>query len=211
MATVTVGTCVALQVVMGIPPWGTILLYTMVAAVYTSIGGIKAVIWTDVFQLIIMLAGMIAVLVKSTIDTGGSESVMKYAKERFDATAFRFDPTIRYQFWNVSVGTIPAMQRVYCVSSAKQASLLYFVATPFFILLTLIAVFERPVLFGYFSGKGCDVLEAGIINNMNAIVPFAVLDLFRNQPGLAGLFTASLSSAAFSTLSSCLSSLSAVT
>ncbi|XP_060578440.1 sodium-coupled monocarboxylate transporter 2-like [Ruditapes philippinarum] len=221
MATVTVGTCVALQVVMGIPPWGTILLYTMVTAVYTSIGGIKAVIWTDVFQLIIMLAGMIAVLVKSTIDTGGSESVMKYAKERFDATDFRFDPTIRYQFWNVSVGTIsavlymtltqPAMQRVYCVSSAKQASILYFVATPFYILLTLIAVFEGPVLFGYFSGKGCDVLEAGIINNMNAIVPFAVLDLFRNQPGLAGLFTASLSSAAFSTLSSCLSSLSAVT
>ena len=221
MATVIVGTCVALKVVIGLPSWGTILLYTVVTTFYTSIGGIKAVIWTDVFQMIIMSTGMITIIVKSTIDTGGSENVMKFAQNRFDTTDFRFDPTIRYQFWNVSIGTItanlymtltqPAMQRVYCVSNAKQASILYLVATPVYILLTLIAVFEGPVLFAYFSGKGCDVLEGNIVENMNAIVPFAVLDLFRNQPGLAGLFTASLSSAALSTISSCLSSLSAVT
>ncbi|WAR31121.1 SC5A6-like protein [Mya arenaria] len=50
MSTVTYGTCVALEVVMGIPYWITIVLYTSVTSVYTSIGGIKAVIWADVFQ-----------------------------------------------------------------------------------------------------------------------------------------------------------------
>lgn len=38
-----------------------------------------------------------------------------------------------------------------------------------------------------------------------------MLDLFREQPGLAGLFIAALSSAVLSTLSSCLSSLAAIT
>ena len=38
MATVTYGTCVALEVIIGIPQWGTIIIYTIVTAVYTSIG-----------------------------------------------------------------------------------------------------------------------------------------------------------------------------
>ncbi|XP_060562862.1 sodium-coupled monocarboxylate transporter 1-like [Ruditapes philippinarum] len=221
MASVTVGTCVALQVVLGIPPWGTILIYTVVTAIYTSIGGIKAVIWTDVFQLIIMTAGMIAILVKSSIDVGGLENVYKFAKDRFDTTDFNADPTIRYQFWSVSIGTItqmlymtmtqPSMQRIYSVRNMNQARALFVIATPFYVTITVIGVLEGAFLFAYFSEKGCDILEAGIIDNVNAIVPFAVLELFRNQPGLAGLFTACLSSAGLSTLSSCLSSLSAIT
>ena len=46
---------------------------------------------------------------------------------------------------------------------------------------------------------------------MNETVPITVIELFHNIPGVTGLFIASLSSAALSTLSSCLSSLSAIT
>lgn len=34
-------------------------------------GGFKAVVWTDVFQMIIMLAGFLAVIVQSVLLQGG--------------------------------------------------------------------------------------------------------------------------------------------
>ena len=37
----------------------------------TSKGGMKAVIWNDVFQAIVMLGGLIAVLVVGTLKVGG--------------------------------------------------------------------------------------------------------------------------------------------
>ncbi|XP_060578436.1 sodium/iodide cotransporter-like [Ruditapes philippinarum] len=142
-------------------------------------------------------------------------------KDRFDATDFNVDPTIRYQFWNVSFGIITqslyvtlaqqSMQRIYSLPTVNKARAIFVIATPFYAMIVVMGVLEGIVLFAYFSEKGCDILEAGIIDNVNAIVPFAVLELFHNQPGLAGLFTACLSSAGLSTLSSCLSSLSAIT
>ncbi|XP_053376482.1 sodium-coupled monocarboxylate transporter 1-like [Mercenaria mercenaria] len=62
-----------------------------------------------------------------------------------------------------------------------------------------------------FASKRCDILGAEVVSNINEILPFTVLEIFQNQPGLSGLFIASLSSAALSTLSSCMSSLSAIT
>lgn len=221
MASVTVGTCIALDVVMGIPFWGTILIYTTVTTIYTSIGGIKAVIWTDVFQLIIMVTGIISVLVKTSIDAGGSAKTLEYAKDRLDIADFRFDPTIRYQFWNTSFGTFsimlyltymqPAMQRVYSTPTVKTARNLYLMSFPLYSLFLIMASLEGATIFAYYVSKRCDILSGGIVNNINEILPFTVLDLFKNQPGLSGLFIAALSSAALSTLSSCLSSLSAVT
>lgn len=221
MGTVTYATCVALDVVMGIPFWGTIIIYTSVTAVYTSIGGIKAVIWTDVFQLCIMVTGILAVLIKTTIYVGGADKVYEYATERFQIDDFRFDPTIRYQFWNTSFGSFsimlictymqPAMQRIYSTPSVKSARTLYMISAPVYAIVFVLATLEGPYLFAYFSSKGCDILDAGIVENINEILPFTILDLFKNIPGFAGLFIAALSSAALSTLSSCLSSLSAVT
>ncbi|XP_045162434.2 sodium-coupled monocarboxylate transporter 2-like [Mercenaria mercenaria] len=221
MGTVTYGTCVALEVVMGIPFWGTIIIYTTVTAVYTSIGGIKAVIWTDVFQMLIMLTGIIAVLIKSTVDVGGTANIIKYAGDRFDAADFRFDPTIRYQFWNTSFGSFsimlictymqPAMQRVYSTPSVKSARTLYFISAPLYALFLSMAALEGAFIFAYFVSKRCDILDGGLVENINEILPFTIQQLFSDYPGFAGLFIASLSSAALSTLSSCLSSLSAVT
>jgi len=34
-------------------------------------GGLKAVIWTDVFQALVMLAGFLSVVIKGSADAGG--------------------------------------------------------------------------------------------------------------------------------------------
>lgn len=50
-------------------------------------GGLKAVIWTDVFQSVIMLAGMLTVAVTGTIEVGGVKKVWeineKYGRINF--------------------------------------------------------------------------------------------------------------------------------
>lgn len=103
------------------------------------------------------------------------------------------------------------MQRMYSTPTVKTARDLYLITTPLYSLIMLMTAIEGATIFAYYVAKRCDILGAGIITNINEILPFTVLELFQHQPGLSGLFIASLSSAALSTLSSCLSSLSAVT
>ena len=39
--------------------------------IYNFQGGMKAVVWTDTLQALIMLAGCLAVFIKSTMEVGG--------------------------------------------------------------------------------------------------------------------------------------------
>lgn len=42
-------------------------------------GGMKAVIWTDVFQVFVMLSGFLAILVQGTLLVGGPGQVLSIA------------------------------------------------------------------------------------------------------------------------------------
>lgn len=57
---------------------GSIVLITVITAIYTSIGGIKAVIWTDCIQSSVMFAGAISAIVILLYElqkTGGSAAI----------------------------------------------------------------------------------------------------------------------------------------
>jgi Na+/proline symporter len=41
----------------------------------------KAVMWTDAFQIIMMFAGLIAILIKGSIDHGGFGNIFNYLSE----------------------------------------------------------------------------------------------------------------------------------
>ncbi|KAK3776312.1 hypothetical protein RRG08_039898 [Elysia crispata] len=84
-----------------------------------------------------------------------------------------------------------------------------FTAPVFFITVT-IATYEGIIAFSYFQTKGCDPIRSGQISEPNQLIPFTVMDMFHNYPGLSGLFLASLFSASLSTLSSGLSSTAAL-
>jgi Na+/proline symporter len=66
---------VALEAVTGLPVWSTVLSTGGVAIIYTSIGGILGVVWTDFFQGFIFFGGLIVVLIVGTIKVGGIASV----------------------------------------------------------------------------------------------------------------------------------------
>lgn len=43
----------------------------VVCIFYTCVGGLKAVVWTDVVQLVMMFGAIVLVMVKGTYDVGG--------------------------------------------------------------------------------------------------------------------------------------------
>lgn len=43
-------------------------------------GGLKGVIWTDVFQGVIMITGMLAFLIKGSLELGGFANVWRVAE-----------------------------------------------------------------------------------------------------------------------------------
>ncbi|HLH52787.1 MAG TPA: hypothetical protein VKY92_04145 [Verrucomicrobiae bacterium] len=63
----------------GDPILGAILLFVFVSLVYTCVGGVKAVIWTDVVQFCLFLAGGIYALVYIPSLAGGAGQVFGHA------------------------------------------------------------------------------------------------------------------------------------
>ncbi|XP_021344994.1 sodium-dependent multivitamin transporter-like isoform X2 [Mizuhopecten yessoensis] len=223
MGVVLYGPGTALEAVANLPLWISMVVIALAAVIYTAIGGIKAVIWTDVFQCVVMYCGIAGIIIKGCMVVGGFGRVFEINGEygRLNYFNFDFDPTVRHTFWNLLIGTSTRLvyltfnqttiQRVCAVPTKRDATKIFLFAGPAFFLTFSIATFEGLVAVAYFHSIGCDPLATGQIKNPNQIIPYMVIWLFKDTPGMSGLFMASLFCASLSTLSSGLSSLSAQT
>jgi solute:Na+ symporter, SSS family len=74
--------CVAVAVLMGWPVWPTVVLFSLVSIVYIALGGVKAVVWTNVFQATMFLVGggLTVAFLASQID-GGLVAMFRTAAE----------------------------------------------------------------------------------------------------------------------------------
>ncbi|NXV06343.1 SC5A5 protein, partial [Cettia cetti] len=68
-----------LNQVTGLDIWASLLSTGVICTFYTTIGGMKAVIWTDVFQVFVMLSGFVAVAVRGVLLLGGPAEVLSIA------------------------------------------------------------------------------------------------------------------------------------
>ncbi|XP_046560787.1 sodium-coupled monocarboxylate transporter 1-like [Haliotis rubra] len=215
------GQAIALRAMTGFSTYGSIVATAAVAVIYTTIGGLKAVIWTDVLQFIIMITGLLAVSIKGTVDGGGVSEVWLRAAEtgRLDFSMDP-DPTVRHTIWNLYFGRIltgfgflfspSVLQRISSTKSLKECRRALLLTIPGFTIVIGMALAEGIVAYGYFYHKRCDPLASKQVGSPNQIIPFLILELFRNQPGLSGLFLAALASASLSTISSCLSAVASI-
>lgn len=69
----------ALSAVTGTSKWTSIISVGSVCCVYCTIGGMKAVLATDMFQASLMFISMIVIIVKGTMDVGGIQEVFERA------------------------------------------------------------------------------------------------------------------------------------
>ncbi|CAF1190473.1 unnamed protein product [Rotaria sordida] len=78
-AVILYGPSLALSQVIGLDIWFAIGSCGIICTLYTSVGGMKAVIWTDVAQTIVMFLGLILSIIFGFIDAGGVKKVFEIA------------------------------------------------------------------------------------------------------------------------------------
>ncbi|XP_062610230.1 sodium-coupled monocarboxylate transporter 1-like [Saccostrea cucullata] len=126
----------ALYAVTGFPEWASFLLIGFVCTFYTFMGGLKAVVWVDAFQAIIMFGTLLTIVIKATLEVGGFSKVWELNDQwgRINFWNFDFDPTVRHTFWALTfggminwVGTFGAsqqsIQRFSALASLKEAKM----------------------------------------------------------------------------------------
>ncbi|MCX7670191.1 MAG: sodium:solute symporter, partial [Anaerolineae bacterium] len=78
----------ALSAVTGLPLWTSIILMGLLSTAYTMLGGLSAVVWTDVAQFLIMLGGAVALAVLIPRATpGGVAAIWREARTAGKLTA----------------------------------------------------------------------------------------------------------------------------
>lgn len=123
---------VVLSVVLGISVTNTVLLTALPTAVYTMFGGVQAVAWTDVKQMVLIVAGLIAtvaVLILGLPDGVSVPAALRLAGStgRLQAFDFSFDLTNQYTFWS---GTLAALFLFCSYFGTDQSQVQRYLTTP---------------------------------------------------------------------------------
>src|SRR5206468_8225804 len=87
----------------------TVLVVCVPMIVFTTLGGVQAVAWTDVKQMFVVVGGMsaaVAVLLYGILQHVGFGQALHLAGAtgRLSAVDFRFDPRETYTFWSGIIG-----------------------------------------------------------------------------------------------------------
>ncbi|XP_067415978.1 sodium/iodide cotransporter [Emydura macquarii macquarii] len=211
-----------LNQVTGLDIWASLLSTGAICTFYTTIGGMKAVIWTDVFQVFVMLSGFIAIFIQGTLVVGGPGAVLEIANNnsRINLGDFNLDPRQRYTFWTFTFGGTLVWLSMYGVNQAQvqryvacktecEAKLALLVNQVGLFVIVSSALACGIVMFALY--KDCDPLLAGYISAPDQYMPYLVLDIFEKYPGVPGLFLACAYSGTLSTASTSINAMAAVT
>ena len=100
---------VILSIVLGWNLTLTILAIGLPTALYTMVGGVQAVTWTDVKQMAVIVIGLLAVLIALIVGLPGDVSLgealhVAGSVGRMNAVDFHFDPNQTYTFWSGLLG-----------------------------------------------------------------------------------------------------------
>ena len=208
---------------------GSVILLGIVMIIFTFYGGMEAVIWIEVVQLVIYIGGAVAaaVVLLNNIEGGYSAAVSigeNYHKFRlFD---FGLDFTKTYTFWAGLLGgcflTMSThgtdqylVQRYLCTNKPSAASLALLSSGAVVLGQFIGFLFIGVLLFAFYAPYNLpDYAQAGVANSgIPATIPFLkgdqVFPHFITEhmpPGLSGLVVAAIFAAA---LSSSLNSIAA--
>ncbi|XP_063548815.1 sodium-coupled monocarboxylate transporter 1-like [Cydia strobilella] len=193
----------------------------LVCIFYTSAGGLQAVVWTDVIQITAMVGAMALVAIKGTLDVGGIGVVWQRNMDsgRIELPNWDPSPTARHTIWNLVIGGLiywlqansvnqTMVQRYLALPTlrgAKCAVILFCIGIS-----TLYCFCLYCGLLIYARFHDCDPLTTKLAKQKDQLLPLLVMDVLGDIPGLPGVFVAGIFSAALSSLSTSLNSMSAV-
>ena len=173
-----------------------LVVIAVVTILYTVIGGLKAVIYTDTIQWILLLSGLIFVTIPVTLyKIGGFSALREKLPPEFFSLA-NIDP-ITFINWMVTIIPIwligmTLYQRMYACKDEKTAKKAWYIA----------GLFEYPIMAftGVFLGMCGRVVFPEAEKEM--ALPMLISEIL--PAGVAGIVIASYFSAIMSTADSCL-------
>lgn len=208
----------ALSETSGMSPTTSILLMGGLTTVYTVLGGIEAVIWTDVVQSVVLIGGAVLALflIVTRIDGGLAEVIQSgVAAGKFDLV----NPTWSYAegaLWVILIGNIFAnfypstadqtiVQRYLTTKDTNAAAKATWTNALLTIPITVLFFSLGTALWAYFRQHPL-VLPAGMRND--AVLPVFMMAEF--PVGARGILISGVFAAAMSSLSSSMNSIASV-
>ena len=197
-----------------------ILISAIFATIYTYFGGIKAVIWTDVLQFIILFGGGLFILFFLANELGGFGEFASRASEHGKTKWFDFsmDPSNARTFLSAGMVYIvfevairgcdqQFIQRYMSCKDVKQANFASLLSVILGLVIGLIFYWIGAGLFVFFEVNQVAALPEG--TKANEVFPFFILNIL--PIGVKGIMVAAIYSAAMSSLDSALTALSNTT
>ncbi len=204
----------------------SIVLIGLFTIFYTYVGGIRSVIWMDVVQMLVYMAGaLLAAAIIINDLPGGMAQVLEFGREHgklrwfylgFDLPFSQFIQQ-PYTFFTATVaGAIFSLashgtdqlivQRLLTCRNQRDAQKAISLSGVMIVLQFLLFLFVGVLLFTFY--QGASVAQLGL-TRADGIFPKFIVE--QMPPGISGLVVAALFAAAMSTLSSTLSSLASAT
>ena len=214
----------AMTVMLGVSeewiPW-IVLVTGFVSIIYTSLGGLGAVVITDFLQTALLLGGALLVIVLVTVELGDFSWVPTSWQPTWDSQPpFSFDPRVRVTmlgtFLSVLVWTVCtaggdqlSIQRFMSTGDAEAAKRAYLAQALVASAVLLTLLFVGFALMGYFQARP-DELPPGLNLATDGDQVFPRFIAFHLPIGIAGLVVSAMFAAAMSSLDSGVNSITAV-
>jgi SSS family solute:Na+ symporter len=221
------GISLVLKVCLGIPFGMAVILLGGITVIYDTLGGMKAVIWSDVIQLVVLFGSILTAIGLAVSILGGFEEVFsRIQPERLRAVDFAhhgFGDGQTFAFWPMLFGGLflyvsyygcdqTQAQRELSTRSVGDTNRALFLDGMLRFPLVVSYCFLGLCLAGYAAANPAFIYTLPLNNsgeiNYNYAVPVFVLEHFPH--GLIGLVMVGLFAAAMSSLDSTLNALSAL-
>jgi SSS family transporter len=154
----------AIAVVTGAPFWMCVLVTGAAATIYTTLGGMKAVVWTDTIQFVVLCGGIILVFAFCINKVpGGMSAAWNLARADGKTRFFDFSPSplVRVTFWGAMLGGLCnslvqmvtdqiSVQRYLTAASLKECSKALWLKLVLVIPIVLLVYLSGTMIYGYY-------------------------------------------------------------
>ena len=190
----------------------------VLATVYTALGGISAVVWTDVLQVVVLIGGAAWCLSYSLMEVGGIAEMWTVASAEGKADIFHWEwSTTDMVGWIVIVGffftnLVPyttdqtVVQRYLTTKDEREARRSLWLNFAMTLPTSLLFYLLGTSLYVYYSSHPAE--EALLPEKADQLIPWFVVSQL--PVGVAGLLIAAIFAAAMSSLDSSMNSISSV-